>query len=106
MAKKNEKFEVIYQVGDFSTKRYLQIFRYNGKKFRIKIVHTNGDCLGFNSKCCAGIMLPDGTFANLVDNVDIRVGWANQYFKENIDESNNERVANAFKEYIEKVYAD
>lgn len=106
MAKKNEKFEVIYQVNDLSSKNYLQIFRYNGKKFRIRIIHENGTPLGFNSKCCVAIMLPDGTFSNLVDFNDLQVKWENQYFIEHPDILNNKRVEKAFKEYVEKVYAD
>lgn len=106
MAKKNEKFEVLYQVGDLSAKNYMQVFRYNGKKFRIRIEHTNGKPLGFNYKCCVGIMLPDGTFSNLVDNQDLNISWENQYYIQHIEKRNNEKAENAFKEYIEKVYTD
>lgn len=105
MAKK-DKFEVIYQVNDLSKKNYLQIFKYNGKKFRIKILHENGTPCGFNCKCCLSIMLPDGTFSNLVDNNDLQVKWESQYFLNIIEKTNNERVEKAFKDYVEKVYSD
>lgn len=106
MAKKNEKFEVIYQVNDLSSKHYIQVFRYNGKKFRIRIDHENGKPCGFNYKCCVAIMLPDGTFSNLVDNNDLQVTWENQYYLRICEKSNNERAEKAFKDYVEKVYAD
>lgn len=106
MAKKNEKFEVLYQVGDHSSKLYMQVFRFNGKKFRIRIEHSNGSPCGFNYKCCVAIMLPDGTFSNLVDNYDIKASWENQYCIQHIDKKVNERAEKAFKEYIEKVYSD
>ena len=100
-----EKFEVIYQVNDIASKRYMQIFRFNGKCFKIYIEHTNGTPCGFNYKCCLSIMLPDGTFEPLVDNVILQVKWENQYFCEKIDKSQNQRAEKEFKNYVEKVYS-
>ena len=99
------KFEVIYQVNDIASKHYMQIFRFNGKCFKIYIEHTTGKPCGFNNKCCLSIMLPDGTFAHLVDNVTLQVKLENQYFCEKIDKCQNQRAEKAFKYYVEKVYS-
>lgn len=104
MAKKNEKFEVLYQTNDISSKNYMLIFKFNERKFRIRIEHSNGAPCGFNYKCCLAIMIPDGTFSNLVDNRDLGINWENQYVLTHIEAQNNLRAETAFKNYVEKVY--
>lgn len=106
MTKKNEKFEVLYQVNDLSHKNYMQIFKFNGRKFRIQIEHSSGMACGFNHECCLAIMLPDGTFSNLVDNHDLGINWENQYMLVHIQAQNNSMAETAFKNYVEKVYGD
>ena len=101
----HQDIEVLYQNGDTSSKEYMLVFKYNGMRFRIRIQHKNGTPLGFNYKCCLQVMLPDGTFANLVDCSDLRVRWQNQYFIQNIDQENNKRAIEAFKDYVKKVYS-
>lgn len=103
------KFETIYKVGEIKEKYYMEIFRFNEKKFRIKIEHSSGNPCGFNTKCCLAVMVPDGTFHNLVDNHDLNVLWTNSYLRPEGDVlvSNMNRIAQMeFQEYVKKVYGE
>lgn len=87
---------------------YYEVLEYNGKKFKIYIEFSNGDCLGFNRKCCLAIMTDNGNWENVVDNKELG-------FSHNNDEgtySNDERLkkilfteqAIEFKNYIQAIY--
>ncbi len=88
-------------------KMYTLIFEYNSRKFRIHIQHTNGVPLGFNYTCALGIMLPDGTFSNILDNIQAGVAWKNEYTEPATSpriKKYNDDAIKAFKNFVKKVY--
>lgn len=60
------KFITLFQ--NLNPKNRVEIFSFNGKKFRIDLLHRNGTPLGFNSNCCLSIMKDDGTLSHIADN--------------------------------------
>lgn len=88
-------------------KMYTEIFEFNGRIFSFHFEHTNGAPCGFNYKCCADIMLPDGTFKHIIDNHIVGCSWKNYYlFKDSQAAAENEKAMSAFINYIVSVYGE
>ena len=88
-------------------KHYVENFQFNDKKFKINVTHCNGDCLGFNYKCCLSIMIENGTFSYLEDNNTIGTRlYANLYYLNDVAkiETVNKGVVKAFKDFVKKIY--
>lgn len=88
-------------------KMYTLIFEYNSRKFKIHIEHTNGTPCGFNYNCALGIMLPDGTFSNILDNIQAGVEWKNEYTEPAGSlriKMYNDNAIKVFKNFVKRVY--
>ena len=86
---------------------YYEIVEHNGRKFKIYIEFSNGDILGFNSKCCVSVMSADGVFGRVVDNRELGISCMNDlYCSDNLARKNAEfdRIVSEFKDYITTVY--
>lgn len=87
---------------------YYEVLEYNGKKFKIYIEFSNGDCLGFNSKCCLSVMNNSGSWDKIVDNRQLGFTHNNDsgtYSSDSVlKHTLLHKEADYFKEYIEKVY--
>lgn len=87
---------------------HYEIVEHNGKKFLIYVEGSNGDCLGFNHKCCLKVMNNNGSWDNVVDNHSLGFSANNDgmYYghsaaKKKIIVDDNVKY---FKEYILIVY--
>lgn len=98
-----EKFKTLWESKD--SRMYTIIFAYGGRKFRVYCEHTDGIPLGFNYNCCLAIMTSEGTFSNIIDNIQVGVDWERQcYNNKEKEKENNDRALKAFQEFVEKVY--
>ena len=98
-----EKFKTLWESKD--SRMYTIIFAYGGRKFRVYCEHTDGIPLGFNYNCCLAIMTSEGTFSNIIDNIQVGVEWERQcYNNKEKEKENNDRALKAFQEFVEKVY--
>lgn len=98
-----DKLKILWESKD--SKIYTVIFAYGDRKFRVYCEHTDGMPLGFNYKCCLAIMTSEGTFANIIDDIQIGVEWQRQcYNSKEKEKENNDRAVKAFQEFVEKVY--
>jgi len=105
MAKKVSNFKTLW-IND-NPKNYTEIFAFNGKKFRMHFEHTNGTPCGFNYKCSLDIMVPDGTFHHIMDNLEMGVDWSNSYVCDPTTcKRENSKAIPAFHKYVEAVYAE
>lgn len=87
-------------------KKFTEIFSFNDKKFKIQVIHHNGDPCGFNSNCALYVMLPDGTFSGVIDSHQCGVPYKNLYASNNLSEikSVNDMAVKCFKDFVKKVY--
>lgn len=87
---------------------HYEVVEHNGKKFLIYVEGSNGDCLGFNKKCCLSIMTSDSDWKRIVDNHELGFSANNDgmYYghsaakKKIIVDDNVEQ----FKDYIKAIY--
>ena len=85
--------------------RYVKFVEHNGRKFKIYVAIYNGDCIGFNSKCCLSVMSADGDFKEVVDNRQIGVYYSNDYcVSESLMIERMKRSASEFESFIKKLY--
>lgn len=78
---------------------------YNGRKFRIHCEISNGDCVGFNSKCCLSVMSSDGDFKNVTDNRSIGIEMKNDYHARPAEKRRlMDAAAEGFEQFIKKIY--
>lgn len=87
---------------------YYEVLMFNFKKFRIYMELSNGKCVGFNGHCCLSIMDDNGIWKDIVDNKEICEEYKEDlYYSQDTIEKDAQfkRLAKAFKDYIEKVYA-
>ena len=103
---KTSGFNILWE--NSNPKMFTRIFKYGDHIFKIHCEHTNGSYLGFNHKCCASIMIPDGTFSHIVDNIIVGVNVKNLYVSADKNQitSENDKAIKAFEDYITKVYAN
>lgn len=93
--------------GRYKTTHY-EIVVHNGKKFLIYVEGSNGDCLGFNNKCCLSVMNENGSWDKVADNHQL--GFSpnndNMYYgtKVEVKKKYVDMNVNEFKDYISKVY--
>jgi hypothetical protein len=87
---------------------HYEVVEHNGKKFLIYIEGSNGDCLGFNSKCCLSVMTSDGTWKHVVDNRELGFSANNDGMYYGSDIAKKRNIVNnnvqQFKDYIETIY--
>lgn len=87
---------------------HYEVVEHNGKKFLIYVEGSNGDCLGFNRKCCLSIMIENGTWERIVDNEELGFLHRNQdlyYGNDNIYKNSIvKEIVKHFKDYIKAVY--
>ena len=78
---------------------------YNGRKFRIYCEISNGDCVGYNRKCCLSIMSSDGDFKDVTDNRSIGIEMKNDYHAR-VGEKMRimEAAAKGFEQFIMTIY--
>ena len=84
---------------------HCEFIKYNNRTFKIYVEISNGDCIGFNRKCCLSCMTPNGDFVEVVDNREIGIPYSNRYecssyWREDII---NQSI-NGFKDFIKKIY--
>lgn len=87
---------------------YYEIVEHNDKKFLIYVEFSNGDCLGFNRKCCLSVMNTSGSWDGVVDNRELGFNHENDkgtYCNDGIlKDALLKMKANEFKKYIKAVY--
>jgi len=87
---------------------YYEVVKYNNKKFLIYVEFSNGNCIGFNHKCCLSVMNENGSWDNVVDNNQLGFGSENDlgtYCKDNkVKDNLLKRKADEFKKYIKAIY--
>lgn len=102
----NTKFKLLFK--NPNSKNYVEIFQYNGKKFKVCVSHRSGSPIGFNSNCSLYIMKDDGSFSGIADNKTIGCKYKNLYVCDDNDikliQMNNSCVS-AFKDFVKSVYA-
>jgi len=98
-----DKFNILWE--SKSSRIYTMIFAYGDRKFRVYCEHTDDIPLGFNYKCCLSIMTSEGTFLNIIDNIQVGFNWERQcYNNKEMEKENNDKAVKAFQEFVEKVY--
>lgn len=105
MAQK-ETLKLLYE-GKGSPKQFMRVYEWHDRKFRIRCEHTNGTCLGFNSKCYLAVMSSDGDWEKIEDSRSLGIVWTNCDVY-NADDPRiakvNKEAEKAFLEYIKSVY--
>ena len=87
---------------------HYEVVEHNGKKFLIYVEGSNGDCIGFNRKCCLSIMTSEGTWEHVVDNYSLNFpdNQSSIYYSHSATEKKILIAENVkqFKDYIKAVY--
>lgn len=87
---------------------YYEVVEHNDKKFLIYVEFSNGDCLGFNRKCCLSVMNTSGSWDRIVDNRELGFNHENDkgtYSNDGIlKDALLKKEANEFKKYIKAIY--
>ena len=87
---------------------HYEVVEHNGKKFLIYVEGSNGDCIGFNHKCCLSIMTSEGTWEHVVDNYSLGFtdNQSSIYYSHSVAEKERliDDSVNHFKDYIKAVY--
>lgn len=85
--------------------RMVKFVEHNGRKFKIYVAISNGDCVGFNHKCCLSVMAADGDFKEVVDNRQIGVYYSNDYLIPGpVMIERMKKSVSGFESFIKKLY--
>lgn len=85
--------------------RMTRFVEHNGRKFRISLLISNGDPIGFNHKCCFSVMTQDGDFKDVADNRELGIRFSNDYHAPVVyKEEQMKRAAKEFESFIKKLY--